>query len=132
MGCILLSAKASGADVRMVYSPMNAWRFAERTDRVFLAVGFETTVRARHSPSFMLGSTDCATTLVKFEDGDGLDRNAKLAAQILNRVMFKAELLIAGRLQTAHNKRDHGQCPLPVCACACISADERDVGRLEW
>jgi len=45
-GRSLLSAKASGADVRMVYSPMDALRFAERNpDRtvVFFAVGFETT-----------------------------------------------------------------------------------------
>jgi hydrogenase expression/formation protein HypD len=42
----LLEAKASGADVRMVYSPMDALTIAEREpDRevVFFAVGFETT-----------------------------------------------------------------------------------------
>jgi len=42
----LLEAKARGADVRMVYSPLDALRIAsERPDRevVFLAVGFETT-----------------------------------------------------------------------------------------
>ena len=42
----LLEAKARGADVRMVYSPLDALRIAtERSDRevVFLAVGFETT-----------------------------------------------------------------------------------------
>ena len=45
-GRTLLLAKAQGADVRMVYSPMDALRFAERNpDRivVFFAVGFETT-----------------------------------------------------------------------------------------
>ncbi len=43
----LLSDKAAGADVRMVYSPLDAVRLAERhPDRevVFFAVGFETTV----------------------------------------------------------------------------------------
>lgn len=42
----LLDAKAAGADVRMVYSPMDALTIAEREpDRhvVFFAVGFETT-----------------------------------------------------------------------------------------
>lgn len=42
----LLSAKADGADVRMVYSPMDAVKLArENPDRqvVFLAIGFETT-----------------------------------------------------------------------------------------
>jgi hydrogenase expression/formation protein HypD len=42
----LLEAKASGADVRMVYSPLDALRIARSTpDRevVFFAIGFETT-----------------------------------------------------------------------------------------
>jgi hydrogenase expression/formation protein HypD len=45
----LLSAKAEGADVRMVYSPLDAVRIARATpDRqvVFFAVGFETTAPA--------------------------------------------------------------------------------------
>jgi hydrogenase expression/formation protein HypD len=44
-GC-LLDAKAEGADVRMVYSPLDALRLARETpDRqvVFFAIGFETT-----------------------------------------------------------------------------------------
>ena len=42
----LLDAKASGADVRMVYSPLDALRLARQNpdrDVVFLAIGFETT-----------------------------------------------------------------------------------------
>ena len=42
----LLSAKARGADVRMVYSPLDALRLAEKNPErevVFFAVGFETT-----------------------------------------------------------------------------------------
>jgi len=45
----LLSVKAAGGDVRMVYSPLDAVRLAERmSDRqvVFFAVGFETTAPA--------------------------------------------------------------------------------------
>jgi len=45
----LLSAKTRGADVRMVYSPLDALRIARKNpDRkvVFLAVGFETTAPA--------------------------------------------------------------------------------------
>ncbi|RPJ60763.1 MAG: hydrogenase formation protein HypD [Acidobacteria bacterium] len=45
----LLSAKAAGADVRIVYSPLDAVKFAQaHPDRqvVFLAVGFETTAPA--------------------------------------------------------------------------------------
>jgi hydrogenase expression/formation protein HypD len=45
----LLSAKSEGADVRMVYSPLDALKLAERhPDRqvVFFAVGFETTAPA--------------------------------------------------------------------------------------
>jgi hydrogenase expression/formation protein HypD len=45
----LLQSKASGADVRMVYSPMDALKLAEKNpDRevVFFAVGFETTAPA--------------------------------------------------------------------------------------
>lgn len=48
-GRSLLAAKAGGADVRMVYSPVDALRFAEKNpDRlvVFFAVGFETTAPA--------------------------------------------------------------------------------------
>ena len=43
---MLLDAKAEGADVRMVYSPLDALRIArENPDRVvvFFAIGFETT-----------------------------------------------------------------------------------------
>jgi hydrogenase expression/formation protein HypD len=42
----LLEAKAEGADVRMVYSPLDALRIARETpdrDVVFFAIGFETT-----------------------------------------------------------------------------------------
>jgi len=45
----LLTAKARGADVRMVYSPLDAIRLAEehpQKDIVFFAVGFETTAPA--------------------------------------------------------------------------------------
>jgi hydrogenase expression/formation protein HypD len=45
----LMSAKADGADVRIVYSPLDALRFAtDHPDRqvVFFAVGFETTAPA--------------------------------------------------------------------------------------
>jgi hydrogenase expression/formation protein HypD len=45
----LLSAKASGADVRIVYSPLDAVKIAEEspdTEVVFFAVGFETTAPA--------------------------------------------------------------------------------------
>ena len=48
-GSSLLAAKARGADVRMVYSPLDALRIArEAPDRqvVFFAIGFETTVPA--------------------------------------------------------------------------------------
>lgn len=48
-GRSLLSAKAEGADVRMVYSPMDALQWAERNPErvvVFFAVGFETTAPA--------------------------------------------------------------------------------------
>lgn len=41
----LLSAKAAGADVRVVYSPVDALQLAERNPRrevVFFAIGFET------------------------------------------------------------------------------------------
>ncbi len=44
-GC-LLEAKAAGADVRMVYSPLDALRIAKANpdrDVVFFAIGFETT-----------------------------------------------------------------------------------------
>jgi hydrogenase expression/formation protein HypD len=42
----LLDAKAQGADVRMVYSPLDALRMAQRNpgrDVIFFAIGFETT-----------------------------------------------------------------------------------------
>lgn len=47
--CDLLQAKAQGADVRMVYSPLDALKLAQKhRDRrvVFFAVGFETTAPA--------------------------------------------------------------------------------------
>ena len=42
----LLEAKAEGADVRMVYSPLDALRIAKANpdrETVFFAIGFETT-----------------------------------------------------------------------------------------
>lgn len=44
----LLSAKARGADIRVVYSPLDALAIARETTRevVFLAIGFETTAPA--------------------------------------------------------------------------------------
>ncbi|MBI5139030.1 hydrogenase formation protein HypD [Candidatus Nomurabacteria bacterium] len=45
----LLSAKANGADIRMVYSPLDAVKIAEKnpnSEVVFFAVGFETTAPA--------------------------------------------------------------------------------------
>ncbi len=51
----LLAAKACGADVRMVYSPLDALRIARTTpDRqvVFFAVGFETTAPATAMTAF--------------------------------------------------------------------------------
>jgi hydrogenase expression/formation protein HypD len=45
----LLSAKAHGADIRMVYSPLDALRIARETPNqqvVFFAIGFETTAPA--------------------------------------------------------------------------------------
>lgn len=51
-GHSLLTAKANGADVRMVYSPMDALRLAEKNPErtvVFFAVGFETTAPATAS-----------------------------------------------------------------------------------
>lgn len=47
--CDLLGVKAAGADVRMVYSPLDALRIAEENpgrEVVFLAIGFETTAPA--------------------------------------------------------------------------------------
>ena len=65
----LLEAKARGADVRMVYSPLDALELAVRTPErqvVFLAVGFETTApstavtvrnaKARHVENFSVFS----------------------------------------------------------------------------
>lgn len=48
-GQSLLTAKADGADVRMVYSPLDAARLAEQNpgrQTVFFAIGFETTAPA--------------------------------------------------------------------------------------
>lgn len=45
----LLQAKASGADVRIVYSPMDALRLAQQNPQrevVFFGLGFETTMPA--------------------------------------------------------------------------------------
>lgn len=52
----LFSAKAQGADVRIVYSPMDALQLAERNpDRevVFFAIGFETTAPANAMAIYM-------------------------------------------------------------------------------
>ena len=46
----LLEAKAAGADVRMVYSPLDALRIAKANpdrETVFFAIGFETTAPSR-------------------------------------------------------------------------------------
>jgi hydrogenase expression/formation protein HypD len=60
-GGSLLSAKARGADVRMVYSPLDALRIARETpDRqvVFFAVGFETTAPTT-AMTVALAERDC-------------------------------------------------------------------------
>lgn len=54
----LLEAKAAGADVRIVYSPMDALKLArDRPDRqvVFFAVGFETTAPATAMAAYQAG-----------------------------------------------------------------------------
>lgn len=59
----LLDAKASGADVRMVYSPLDALKIARKSPEkqvVFLALGFETT-----SPSTALTILQAAKENVK-------------------------------------------------------------------
>lgn len=51
----LLSAKARGADVRIVYSPLEALKLAEEEPKrevVFFAVGFETTAPANAMPVY--------------------------------------------------------------------------------
>jgi hydrogenase expression/formation protein HypD len=66
-----LDAKAQGADVRMVYSPLDALRIArENPDRdvVFFAIGFETTAPStaltlkRAKPRGCSTSCACAAT----------------------------------------------------------------------
>ena len=55
----LLQARADGADVHIVYSPLDAVRFAERNpnrDIVFFAVGFETTAPATAWPCIRPGN----------------------------------------------------------------------------
>jgi hydrogenase expression/formation protein HypD len=69
----LLNAKASGADVRMVYSPLNAVKLAQQhRDRqiVFFAVGFETT-----APTTALAIAQAAQL--------GLDNFSILCAHVL-------------------------------------------------
>ena len=67
----LLDAKAAGADVRMVYSPLDALRIAKANpDRevVFFAIGFETTAPStaltlmRAKAEGIRTSPACATT----------------------------------------------------------------------
>ena len=69
----LLEAKASGADVRMVYSPLDALTLARRhPDReiVFFAVGFETTAPAN-------------ATAVWLAEHEGIDNFSVLVAHVL-------------------------------------------------
>jgi hydrogenase expression/formation protein HypD len=59
----LLEAKARGADVRMVYSPLDALELARRNpgrEVVFFAIGFETTARRSHCCA--PGTRACATS----------------------------------------------------------------------
>jgi hydrogenase expression/formation protein HypD len=69
----LLEVKASGGDVRLVYSPLDALRLArEKPGRkvVFLAVGFETTAPAN-------------AMAVKRAAAEGIDNFSVLVAQVL-------------------------------------------------
>ena len=55
----LLDAKAAGADIRMVYSPLDALRIAKQNpDRevVFFAIGFETTAPSADNDSTRIGT----------------------------------------------------------------------------
>ena len=61
----LLSLRARGADVRVVYAPMDAVRLAaEHPDKevVFLAVGFETTAPATRQPCCTRPASACRTS----------------------------------------------------------------------
>jgi hydrogenase expression/formation protein HypD len=72
-GADLLSARAGGADVRIVYSPLDAVALAARhrdRDVVFFAVGFETTAPAN------------AAAVVE-ADRQGLDNFSMLVAHVL-------------------------------------------------
>ena len=71
LGGHLLDAKAEGADIRMVYSPLDALRIAKQNpDRevVFFAIGFETTAPStaltlqRAKAEGVRTSSACATT----------------------------------------------------------------------
>ena len=69
----LLSAKATGADVRIVYSPLDALRVARRNPErsvVFFAVGFETTAPAN-------------ATAVWQAEREGLENFSLLVAHVL-------------------------------------------------
>ena len=57
----LLAAKTHGADVRIVYSPLDALRLAEQNrDRqvIFLAIGFETTAAANAMAAYLARKND--------------------------------------------------------------------------
>jgi len=78
----LLDAKASGADVRMVYSPLDALRLARANPRreiVFFAVGFETTAPAN-------------AETVWLAQREGMRNFSELVAQVLVPPAMKAIL----------------------------------------
>jgi hydrogenase expression/formation protein HypD len=78
----LMIEKSHGADVRMVYSPLDALRLAEQNPQkrvVFFAIGFETT-----APS-------AAMALIKAK-AEGLDNFAVLSNHVLLPPMLKAIL----------------------------------------
>lgn len=102
----LLTARARGGDVRIVYSPLDAARLAARTpDRkvVFLAVGFETTIpsvaasarwaREQRLPNFFLLASHVRVppALAAIREAPGCRVDAFLAAGHVCTIMGTAE-----------------------------------------
>lgn len=95
--CDLLSVKASGGDVRMVYSPLDALRLArDNPDRqvVFFAVGFETTAPATALTVYQAAQQRLASF--------SLLVSHVLVPPAMEAVLFSAENRVQGFLAAGH------------------------------
>jgi len=108
----LLTAKAEGCDVRIVYSPMDALKIARENpnkDIVFFAVGFETTAPANGMAAYQARRSD-----------------------VRNFSMLVSQVLVPPALEAILSSREHEISGFLAPGHACTITGYADYERIAW